>query len=252
MSIFSFIGGSLGFSVGGPIGAIVGFAVGGLVDSVVGGKSRRVEFGPRTDTRSRRRPSATQGDIHVSLIILIAAMMKADGKIQKSELDLVKRIFKEQFGAAKAKEMTLFLRDVLKQDYEIRPVCMQIRQYTAHPVRMQMMHYLIQVAMADGRMHPAEKQLIYRCASYLGVSEQDLGRMSSMFRKKVDSRTAYQILGLERSATDAEVKKAYRNLVKKYHPDRVLEQSPDFQKAAADKFRKIQEAYDEITEARGM
>ena len=93
--------------------------------------------------------------------------------------------------------------------------------------------------------------LLARIASELGISEKDLGSLSAMFRKP-SAASAYQILEITEEASDDEVKKAYRRMAMKYHPDKVLDLREEFQKAAAEKFRKVQEAYERISAQRGI
>lgn len=245
MGYFSWIAGGLGFALGGPIGGLVGFALGSMVEG--NGTKRPSEA--RRITRGRR--GATSGDLSMSLIVLSAAVMKADGKVTQKELSHVRSFFRNQFGSDQAKEMLLILRDVLKRPIPLRQVCMQIRQNTTHPIRLQIIHYLVGLASMGSSAASAERRTIQQIAGYLGVSERDLASMSAMFRKP-DATNAYKILEIDGSATDDEVKKAYRRMAKKYHPDRVLEHSADFQKAAAEKFRKVQEAYDIICAQRGI
>ena len=64
--------------------------------------------------------------------------------------------------------------------------------------------------------------------------------------------TCYQILGVDSSISDADLKKSYRKLAIKHHPDKVAHLGEDHVQVAEDKFQKIQEAYDEIKEKRGL
>jgi DnaJ like chaperone protein len=120
-----------------------------------------------------------------------------------------------------------------------------------HPVRLQLMHYLIGLAHADGRVDAAEEHLLRRIAHGLGISDKDLASLSAMFRT-VDHNAAYSILEVDPKASDDDVKKAYRRMAMKYHPDKVSGMGEEFQKAATDKFRKVQEAYEAIKRKRGM
>lgn len=255
MSYSKWIGGGLGWALGGPIGGLVGFALGALIDSVQGPQAE-VAVEDDYDRRQRRSQAGrttqtTGGDLAVSLVVLTAAVMKADGAVTRIELGLVREFFGRQFGAAHAAELLRLLRDVLKRDIPLREVCEQVRVNMPHPMRLQLMHYLIGLANADGRVDRAEEEIIHRIASYIGVNEKDLGSMHAMFRRPAPS-TAYQILEVEPSATDEEVKKAYRRMVMKHHPDKVVNLGEDFQKAAAEKFRKVQEAYERICKDRGI
>jgi DnaJ like chaperone protein len=246
MAFGKWIGGGLGWAFGGPIGGLLGFAIGAafdrMGDAVAEEGSRRVEAGARP---------TTAGDLAMSLVVLTAALMKADGKVTQRELDHVRRFFMQQFGAAQAGQLLVLLRDVLKREIPIQEVCDQVRQNMPHPVRLQLMHYLIGLAHADGQVDRSEYELLRRIAQGLGVSEKDLGSLSAMFRT-ADPGAAYAVLEVDRAATDEEVKKAYRRMAMKYHPDKVAQLGEEVQKAAHEKFKKVQEAYEAIRKERGM
>ncbi|MBL7963420.1 MAG: TerB family tellurite resistance protein [Flavobacteriales bacterium] len=246
MSYGKWIGGSLGWAFGGPIGGLVGFALGALMDGMRGGEASETRYIPPP-----RQQATTAGDLELSLIVLIAAMMKADGAVTRAELDHVRRFLLQQFGEARAQQLLLVLRDVLKREVPVHEVCRQIRQHMPHPARLQLMHYLIGLAHADGEVHATERRMLEQVAAGLGIRESVLASMHAMFRRP-SSSTAYQILELEPTATDEEVKKAYRRMAIKYHPDKVAQLGEEVQKAAAEKFRKVQEAYERIREQRGM
>jgi len=237
-----FIGGALGWAVGGPIGALVGFSLGYLFDNT------KIETKFDGYPGKAQRHQTNSGDFGISLIVLSAVVMKADGKVMKSELDYVKRFFEQQFGKAKAAEMVKALGDVLKQDISVREVTEQIRYYMQHAMRLQMLHYLFGIANADGHVSAEEVATIKKIATYLGISTPDFESIKAMFVK--DTESAYTILELNRSATDAELKRAYRKMAVKYHPDKVSHLGDEFQKAAKEKFQKVQEAYDNIKKER--
>ena len=79
---------------------------------------------------------------------------------------------------------------------------------------------------------------------------RDFESIKAMFFKNPDS--AYKILEIERSATDAEIKTAYRTMAKKYHPDKLQHMDEVYQKGAEEKFRKVQEAYEQLQKERGF
>lgn len=244
MTFSKWIGGGLGWAFGGPIGGILGFAVGAMLDQMRGDVvEQEVIDGPRQRT--------TGGDLTMSLVVLTAALMKADGRVTQRELDHVRRFFMQQFGQARAGQLLMVLRDVLKRDIPVHEVCEQIRANMTHPVRLQLMHYLIGLANADGRVDRAELDLLRRMAQGMGISDKDLGSLSAMFRT-ADPDAAYKILEIPPTATDEEVKKAYRRMAMKFHPDKVAQLGEDVQKAAAEKFKKVQQAYETIQAKRGM
>ncbi|MFN3874581.1 MAG: TerB family tellurite resistance protein [Flavobacteriales bacterium] len=245
MAFGKWIGGGLGWAFGGPIGGILGFAIGAMVDHA--GAAAEPQR-----PRVRPQPGATTaGDLALSLVVLSAAIMKADGRATRSELDHVRRFFLQQFGQDKAREMLLMLRETLQREVSVHQVCAQVRQHMPHPLRLQLMHYLIGIAYADGRVDRAELDALRRIAHGLGISDKDLASLSAMFRT-ADPSAAYDVLEIPRTATDEEVKKAYRRMAMKYHPDKVAQLGEEVQKAANEKFKKVQQAYEAILKERGM
>ena len=225
------LGGSLGFVMGGPMGALLGFIVGTVIDF----------------TESSRRKTA-QGDFRVSLIVLAAAVMKVDGKVVKSELDYVKQFFVTQFGKQSAKEALSLLKKMLKKDILVRDICIQISENMDYSSRLQLLHLLLNISLADGAINKAEIDLIEKISGALDISRSDFISIRNMFIPETDS--SYKILDIERSATDDDVKKAYRRMAMKYHPDKVSHLGDDFRKAADAKFKKVNEAYRKIKNER--
>lgn len=241
--------GSLGFALTGtPIGAAVGFALGALMDNAKG----IVVAKPGTGYRARpTQGSATSGDLALSLVVLTAAVMKADGKPTHGELGHVRKFFVHQFGPQHSAELLRLLRDVLKRDIALRDVCAQIRGHLSHPERLQVMHYLIGLAHADGIIHIAERRMLEQIAADLGISQKDLASLDAMFRGP-SAESAYAILEVDPKASDEELKKAYRRAAMKHHPDRVAHLGDEFQKAASEKFKKVQDAWERIARERGL
>ena len=225
------IAGGLGWAVFGPIGGILGFAIGSMFETP--------EFA-KTKTYS----STTTGSFAMTLLVLVAAVMKADGRVLKSELDFVKKYFKQSFGEESAAEAIKMLRDILNQNIPINSVGLQIKQNLDYSSRLQLLHLLFGVAQADGRVDVSELNTIASIAGYMGVNSKDFESIKSMFVADVDS--AYKILEIDKNATDDEVKKAYRKMAVKFHPDKVSHLGEDFQKQAKEKFQKVSDAYEKI------
>ena len=234
------LGGGLGFVMGGPIGGLLGFLVGSMVDST----------SVYTSTYSPGQVRTTQGDFGVSLLVLIAAVMKADGKVVKSELDYVKQFFLRQFGRESAAEASIMLRDLLKKDIPIRDVCQQIGRNMDYSSRLQLLHLLFNISIADGVVQPSEQDIIEKISGYLLISSTDFISIKNMFVPETDS--AFKILEIERSASDEDIKKAYRKMAMKYHPDKVSQLGEDYRKSAEERFRKVNEAYEKIKKERNM
>lgn len=242
------IGGGLGWAVGGPLGALLGFAFGAMIDDMASGALSAED--PGRGFKSAYRHRTTRSDFMVSLLVLSAAVMKADDQVKKSELNYVREFLKKQFGKKAVQEQLLMLRDLLKKDIPVREVCGQIRYNMQHPMRLQLLHYLFGIAQADGQVDSREARVIEQISTYLGISQKDFESIKAMFYK--DPANAYRILEVDPNASDSEVKKAYRKMAIKYHPDKVNGLGEDVQKSAKEKFLKVQEAYETISNERGM
>ena len=229
------IGGGLGWAFGGPIGAIIGFAIGSMFSNV-------------SESEQYIGTTSQQRDFNVSLLVLSAAVMKADGSVKKSELDYVKRFFLTNFGQERAEKYILMLREILKQDIQVYEVSQQVGRFMDYSSKLQLLHYLFGIASADGTTHENEIEVISVISKYMGISSSDFQSIKAMFVQDVDS--AYKILGVDMNATDDEIKMAYREMAKKYHPDKVAYLGEDVRKSAEQKLQEVNEAYDKIRKQR--
>ena len=232
------IGAGLGWTIGGPIGALIGFAFGSLVDA-----SNIEKF-------ENTRIDTTTGDFVVSFLVLIAAVMKADRKVVQSELTFVKQYLVNAFGEEEALEMLRILRDILKQDIPLKEVTFQIKGRMDYPSRLELIHLIYGIAKADGAISDAEMSLIEKIAYDLGLSGADIISVKNMYFQSAD--WAYSILEIDSGATNEEIKKAYRQLAMKNHPDKVAYLGEEIRKKAQEKFQKINEAYEAIKKERKM
>lgn len=238
------IGGALGWAFGGPIGGVLGFAF-GKIFSEMGGQNQAQ---PSNKMHSSRR--AQPGDFAAALIVLSAAVMKADDKVMKSELDFVKSFLLKNFGRAQAEQLTALLRDVLKRPIAVREVAEQVRYHMEHPKRLLLLQYLYGIAKADGQVHTNEIEVIRQIAQYLGISEKDRASIEEYFYRVKSN--PYTILEIDSNAADSEVKKAYRRLAIKFHPDKVGDLGESHKQAAQEQFIAVQEAYEQIKSERGF
>jgi len=264
MSVGKWLGASLGWSFGGPIGAIIGLALGSLVDGLTSGKGspllgewqteqrqqKRKRPNYRTRPQQRERPQTKSGDFEVSLLILASVIIKADGKQEQKELDYVRRQFVEMYGKQRANHAFKLFKNISNQKVSTRQVCMQIKRMMDHPSRLQLLHFLFGIAKADGMVTDDEMRQIYTISGYLGISSRDFESIKAMFYSSRDN--AYKILEVSKKATDDEVKKAYRKMAKKYHPDKVAHLGKEHQKGAEEKFKQVQRAYEQIQTERGF
>ncbi len=239
MSLGKWIAGGLGWAVFGPIGGIVGFLVGSAI-----------EGGTNNLGKGKSSRATTRGDFMVSLIVLTAAVMKADGKVKKAELDFVKQYFLRSFGKDAANDAIKMLRDVLKKEIPLSDVSRQIGQNLDYSSKLQLLHYLFGISSADGVTNRKEVELIMAISNYMSIKTSDFNSIKSMFYS--DTHVAYSILGISSDATEDEIKKAYKKMAVEYHPDKVSYLGEDVQNSAKEKFQKISTAYESIKKDRGF
>ena len=233
----------LGWSFGGPIGGIIGYVIGSLFSS---NSPRAI----RSEVNEQFGNTEEKRDFNVTLLVLSAAVMKADGNVKKSELDYVKRFFLQNFGQERAENYIKMLREILAKDYDLYEVSQQVGRYMDYASRLQLLHYLFGIANADGRISQEELGVINTISDYMGITTSDFKSVKAMFIKETDN--AYKILGIEPSATDEEVKRAYREMAKKNHPDLVSNLGDEVREAAERKFQEINVAYESIKKQRGI
>lgn len=235
---------------------ILGFVVGAGIDNY-----RRIMNAAKNQNGGRRvtpeemfafyQQRSSSNDVPTMLMALSAAVMKADGKVLKSELNFVKTFFTAQFGAQYSQQHLQTLKRFLdSNEIPLQRICNDIRTRMQPEVRVQLLHYMFGIAKADGDVSPSEITVIGQIADMMGVSKSDFESVKNMFYRNVDSD--YKVLGIESDATDEEVKKAYRKMAIKFHPDKVAQMGEEYQKGAKEKFQKIQESYEAIKKRRGM
>ena len=225
--------GTLGWAFGGPIGGILG-----------------VIFAGSSDTTYKQIKQSQAGDFMVSLLVLFAKVMKADGKLLKSELDYVKSFLKRNLSRQQSQVFIKMFQEILKQDYSTVEICRQIQQSMDHPSRLELIHVLFGLSASDGEIHPEEVKVIHTISGYLNISNKDYESIKAIFIKDMDS--SYKILEINSDASDSEVKKAYRKMAVKYHPDKVAHLGKEIQNTAEEKFKAVSDAYTEIKKQRNI
>ena len=234
-------GAGLGWAFAGPIGGLIGWWLGGQVDV-----NPNMGQGSRPRISQQTRP----GDFAIAMLVLVAAVMKADGKVVKAELDYVKQFLINSFGRDNAQEMLVLLKNLLDQDYYIYEIANQINSHMNTAEKLQLMHVLFGISQADGQVHAHEVEIIQEIGKHLKLNASDVDAIMAIFIKNTNSY--YTILEIDPAATDQELKKAYRSMARRFHPDKVQHLGPEFQKMAEDKFKAINEAYQQIKTERGI
>ena len=194
-------------------------------------------------------------DLDVRILSQAQAVIKADGAVKDLEVRIVRDYFIQAFGAERAaRAFAAFKNFALKND--VNRVASELRYTMGYQNRLNLLPFLFQVAMVDGDYSSAENRVIYSISQSLGIAEQHYQYIFRMFvsagynstatRENMQRVSPYAVLGLEEGASQEEVKRSYRSLVKKYHPDRLVKYSEEERVAAQEKFIEIQKAYEEI------
>ena len=232
MNINKWLWGGLGWAMGGPIGAIMGYALGSMT-----GSNRNY-----TQTRG--------GDFGAAMLILFAAVMKADNELKKSELNFVKKFLTDNFGINYTKQRMELFKKILNQNINVKDVCGQIKIHMDLNSKIQLIHILFALSKADNEIHQNEINIIFNIGNLIGVNDTDFESIKAMFVP--NTKAAYQILGLDTNANNSEIKIAYRKMATKYHPDKVSHLGDEFSKVAEEKFKSINDAYQQIKKERNI
>ena len=232
--------GGLGWVLGGPIGAIVGYSLAGIT-----GQSMN-SYG--SSYQRRQYPQTQPGDFIVCLLVLFGAVMKADNKMLKSELNFVKNFLSKQFSQNEVRNFMILFKDIIKQDYPLRDVCKQIVRSMDHPSRLELVHILFGLSNSDDQIDTSEINLLGTISGYLNINKNDFNSIKAMFVH--DTLSDYNILEIDPNSTDDEVKKAYRKMAIKYHPDKVSHLGDELKNIAEEKFKSVNDAYQSIKKER--
>ena len=228
-------------------GAILGFVIGSVIDNMNAGKTynRGGSIFGRTATQN------IPAEFELKLLALASVVIKADGKVDQSELDYVRRYFVQAYGKERANTtFRLFNDQIKKSGVSAVNLALELKVYLRYESRLQVLHFLFSVAKADGLVSESEVKQLEIIARAFGLNLNDFNSIKAMFFDQPDR--AYEILEVPKTATDAEIKKAYRTMVKKYHPDKLQDMDEAYRKGAEEKFRAVQEAYERIQKERGL
>ena len=241
------IAGGLGWTLGGPIGAIIGIALASMFDDTKKIEYQSIDVDNREQYKRQR-----SNDFQVVLLVLMASVVKADGRVNKDELSVVKRFLVQNYGEDAAREAWQILNQILKQDVDVAEVATQCAKQLNYSVRLQLLNMLFSVAAGDGVVNDAEVNVIRVIARCMHVSDADTSSISAMFTKQINKDWAYQVLELSSNCSNDDIKKAYRRMAMKYHPDKVNSLGEEVRQSATEKFRKVKEAYDYLKQQRGI
>lgn len=241
MGFGKWIAGALGWAMFGPIGGLLGYYIVSRLE--------RLSEAAAVYNEEQSWNQGQRNSFLMSLLVLSASVIRADGKTTSQELATVRSFFGRNFGPQAADEAEDIIKELLQKDFNLYEVCGQIRSCMDYSQRLQLFHYLVSLGACDGLLQ-SEIDVLEVIASYIGLSKSESDSILAQFRPSNDSN--YRILEITSDATNEEVKKAYRKMAVKYHPDKVATLGEDVQKAAEEKFKAVSQAYEAICRERGM
>ena len=190
-------------------------------------------------------------DFEINLLALASLVIKADGKVTQNELDFVRRYFITAYGKNRANEVfKIFNQNVKNKGISVSKISRLFNLALNYESRLQVIHFLFGIAKADGNISELEIKKLLEFSNLFKLSYADFLSIKAMFVQESDN--AYKILELDKNATNDQIKKSYRELAKKHHPDKVQHLGNAYVKAAQDKFQQIQKAYQNIKNERGF
>ena len=273
------LGGTLGFALGGPLGALVGVALGHNFDRSA--RSRRsfdradsdlldagdeADFLDAPDSLDPRE--RTQTAFFTATFSVMGHLAKADGLVTRDELRLAAQVMDEmRLSDAHRQLAQRLFREGRSPDFPVGEVLDQLRRecrYSSNLITM-FVEILVHAAYADGELHAQERALLESICARLRLPAGELERLEAMVRAERHARggkpsdalsaaDAYAILGVDEDCSDADLKRAYRRMMNRHHPDKLVAKGlpEEMMQVATEKTREIKAAYDRLKEVRGL
>ena len=256
MGAAKWIGGIIGFMAGGPLGALAGFVFGSLFDTDSNDAGSYYGEAPTHGTTY----TGQRNSFLFSMLVMSSYIIRADGRIM--HMEFVRRFLRSTFGEVAVGEGERILLNLFEQRKQmdrqnplafkntIRDCGTQIAANLTYEERLQLLVFLVEIAKSDGHVCNEEIEALKEVAMYMGLSVKEVESMLNLGGNSLEA--AYKVLEILPTATDEEVRAAYRKLVLKHHPDRVATLGEDIKRAAEEKLQDINNAKEIIYKARGI
>jgi len=257
--VFKLIGIAVGFYFFDWMGAFFGLILGAVIDRI-----RAFGQGALNPMRAALR----QAVFLETVFIAMGRLAKADGRVSEAEIAHAEALMQRLGMTPEHRRQAIALfKQGAAGDGDMYVLCKKFMSVCGqtHHLKEMLLVYLIVMAMADGEYHPEEEKLLTEIAGHLGYGPEAFKHLLEMVLNQThfaggqaDSPAAlddaYKALGVDKDSTDAEVKRAYRKLMSKYHPDKLMGQGlpEDMIKVATEQAKEIQLAYDLVCKQRGM
>lgn len=258
------LGGTFGFMLGGPLGALLGAALGHKFDQGVDRLGIEQGFSGADHER-------IQTAFFTATFSVMGHLAKVDGRVSEHEIELAKAVMDRMDLTAEHRRAAMRLfSEGKRRDFPIDDVLEQFRRECRrrHNLMRMFVEILVNAAYADGVMHDNEKRLLLHVCQVLGISRFEFAQIEALVRaqyraagggrgavrQRYPLKQAYEVLGVSERASDDDVKKAYRRLMNRHHPDKLVAKGlpEEMMKMATEKTHQIRAAYDRIREARGF
>lgn len=259
MGAAKWIGGIIGFMAGGPLGALAGYALGSLFETNYTDSSTGGSYTPRQEAPAGQ---GQRNSFLFSLLVMASYIIRADGRIMHSEMEYVRRFLRQNFGesaVAEGEQILLRLFEERKRMDAVNPQAFrttirecgqQIAMNLNHEERLQLLAFLVEIAKSDGTVCQEELDALREVAGAMNLSAGEVDSLLNLGGNTLDE--AYRVLEVSPTATNDEVRAAYKRLVLKHHPDRVATLGDDIRRASEEKMQAINAAKEKVYQARGM
>lgn len=253
------MGAAFGYMLGGPVGAVLGVALGHQLDKAFAGIMRDPNYGSAKVAR-------VQQAFFTATFSVMGHLAKADGRVSNDEIAMARHVMAQmQLNAAQSKLAIDLFNQGKQADFQLDEALQQFKTecHRSHNLIHMFLEILISTAIADGEVDQSEHEMLVHISAVMGVSAgafEQLLRMvgaQQAYQQQGHSpvnrlQEAYDILGVEKSASDAEVKKAYRRLMNEHHPDKLVAKGlpEEMMKLATEKTQEIKQAYEHVKESR--